>query len=151
MRSCRLPLSLSLVVLATPALLRAQPSEFADRVGTLQLDAEIDARGSLGGITVDQLGFLYVANFRDGVWRIDPETGRTEVLSRSLYGASGNAFDSQGNLYQASFLGNTITRIARDGTWYYVSKARTIGAASSHRWQPGFVTNSRKRRFALKV
>lgn len=89
--------------------------EFTDRVGTLDLDTELDARGTLGGMTIDALGFIYVANFRDAVWRIDPDGGTT-LLSRALYGSSGNAVDSRGRLYQANFNANTISRIERDGS-----------------------------------
>ena len=98
--------------------LQARPAaaegEFTDRVGTLELDRELDARGNLGGMTIDRLGFLYVANFRDAVWRISPD-GEVTELTRSLYGASGNAVDRRGDLYQANFFANTITRIARTG------------------------------------
>lgn len=99
--------------LPAPVALAAD-EEIVDHVGTLPLSEELDARGNLGGVAVDKLGFLYVANFRDAVWRISPE-GEVETLSRSLYGASGNAVDSRGDLYQASFLGNTITKISRTG------------------------------------
>jgi len=63
---------------------------------------------------VDRLGFVYVSNFRDAVWRISPD-GEVETLTRSLYGASGNAVDSRGDLYQANFLAHTITKITRTG------------------------------------
>ena len=109
------PILLSLLL--TSALAAAPDDgvpEFTDRVGTLPLDATLDSRGNLGGMTVDRLGFIYVANFRDAVWRIGPDGDVTE-LSRSLYGSSGNAVDSRGDLYQASFFGNTITRITRAG------------------------------------
>ncbi len=99
--------------LTVSAVADADP-RLQDRVGTLATDVELDARGNLGGITVDRLGFIYVANFRDAVWRVSPE-GEVRVLTRSLYGASGNAIDSRGRLYQANFLGNTITRIERTG------------------------------------
>jgi len=95
----------------------AQPaaeSAFVDRVATLALDGDLDSRGNLGGVTVDRLGFLYVANFRDAVWRISPD-GEVHLLTRSLYGASGNAVDSHGDLFQANFYGDTITRITRAG------------------------------------
>ena len=102
------------VVAAAPALADEAEAEFVDRVGTLTLDEELDARGNLGGMTVDRLGFLYVANFRDAVWRISPE-GEVLELTRGLYGASGNAIDRRGDLYQANFFANTITRITRTG------------------------------------
>lgn len=102
-------------LLPLAAALGAAPEQrLVDTVGTLELDRELDARGNLGGIAVDRLGFLYVANFRDAVWRIDPE-GHVSEVSRSMYGASGMAFDRRGRLYQANFLGDTIVRIDRSG------------------------------------
>ena len=98
-------------LVAQPA---GEPSEFMDSVGTLELSAELDSRGNLGGVTADRLGFIYVANFRDAVWRISPE-GEVETLTRGLYGSSGNAVGPRGDLYQANFFGNTITRITREG------------------------------------
>ena len=108
---------LLLVVMALGASAYAgegENADFVDRVGTLKLDRELDARGNLGGVTIDRLGFLYVANFRDAVWRISPE-GEVTELTRSLYGASGNAIDRRGDLFQANFFANTISRIARTG------------------------------------
>lgn len=121
-RSTRRPVLVVPLALAAAGLLAlaaaAQPDPakdpLVDRVGTLELSRDLDSRGNLGGITVDRLGFVYVANFRDAVWRISPE-GEVESLTRSLYGASGNAVDSRGDLYQASFLGHTISKIARTG------------------------------------
>ncbi len=105
-------------VIAATALLGTIPldadSPFTDAVGTLELSEPLDARGQLGGVTVDRLGYIYVANFRDAVWRISPE-GEVTLLARSLYGSSGNAVDSRGDLFQSNFYGNTITRITRDG------------------------------------
>lgn len=106
-------LALALSVVTSPPASPSQ-NDFADRVGTLELTEALDSRGNLGGLTVDRLGFLYVANFRDAVWRISPD-GEVETLTRSLYGASGNTVDPHGDLYQANFFGNTITRIARTG------------------------------------
>jgi len=47
----------------------------------------------VGGVTIDLVGNIYVADFRDLVWKITPE---------GLYGASGNAIDSEGNLLQSN-------------------------------------------------
>ena len=85
-----------------------------DTVTTVELSETLSAWGSLGGIAVDQLGFVYVANFADAVWRVAPD-GEVKLLADSLYGSSGNAVDAQGNLLQASFIGNTVSRIYRDG------------------------------------
>ena len=41
--------------------------------------------------------------------------GERRVFASGLYGASGNAIDNQGNLLQANFYGDSITRIDRRG------------------------------------
>jgi sugar lactone lactonase YvrE len=104
-------LSAGFALLSLPA---GADDRLSDRAGTLEPSEELDARGRLGGVTVDALGFLCVANFRDEVWKISPE-GRVETLTRSLYGSSGNAIDSRGDLFQANFQGHTIDRISRTG------------------------------------
>jgi DNA-binding beta-propeller fold protein YncE len=68
----------------------------------------------VGGISVDAVGNLYVADFGDLVWKIPPE-GEPHVFAEGLYGSSGNAVDHQGNLFQASYYGDFITRIDRTG------------------------------------
>jgi len=74
-----------------------------------------DLDGAVGGVAVDRLGFVYVADFGEKVWKISP-AGEVEVLADSLYGASGNAIDGEGRLLQSSFFGNTLSRVSRDGT-----------------------------------
>ncbi len=37
------------------------------------------------------------------------------TLSTGMYGSSGNAIDSRGNLLQSNFFANTIVRVGRDG------------------------------------
>ena len=49
------------------------------------------------------------------MWRVDP-WGEVEVLADSLYGTSGNTVDGEGNLLQASFYGDFLSRVHRDGT-----------------------------------
>ncbi len=68
----------------------------------------------VGGVTVDLVGDLYVADFGETVWKISME-GERRVLATGLYGASGNAIDGQGNLLQANFYGDSITKIDRQG------------------------------------
>jgi DNA-binding beta-propeller fold protein YncE len=68
----------------------------------------------VGGITVDATGNLYVADFGDLVWKIPPE-GPPRVFAEGFYGSSGNAVDHQGNLLQASFYGDFITKVDRTG------------------------------------
>lgn len=68
----------------------------------------------VGGVTADMVGDLYVADFGETVWKISME-GERRVFATGLYGASGNAIDGQGNLLQANFYGDSITRIDRHG------------------------------------
>jgi DNA-binding beta-propeller fold protein YncE len=69
---------------------------------------------SVGGVTTDALGNMYVADFGETVWKVTPEGKRHEFAS-GLYGASGNAIDKQGNLLQSNFYGDSITQIDRKG------------------------------------
>jgi DNA-binding beta-propeller fold protein YncE len=69
---------------------------------------------SVGGVTTDALGNIYVADFGEVVWKLTPEGKRREFTS-GLYGASGNAIDKQGNLLQSNFYGDSITQIDRKG------------------------------------
>ncbi len=71
--------------------------------------------GAVGGVAVDALGFVYVADFGEKVWKVSP-WGEVEVFADTLYGTSGNAVDPAGYLLQSSFNAGTISRIARDGT-----------------------------------
>jgi sugar lactone lactonase YvrE len=71
--------------------------------------------GAVGGVITDQLGYVYIADFMETVWRLDPTTQQLEKFGGGFYGASGNTFDQNGNLYQASFYGNSISRISRSG------------------------------------
>lgn len=86
------------------------------------LDAQVEVKtlagdldGAVGGVAVDALGYVYVADFGERVWKIDP-FGEVEVFVDSLYGTSGNTIDGEGNLLQSSFNANTLSKIARDGT-----------------------------------
>ena len=68
----------------------------------------------VGGVSVDAVGNLYVADFGDIVWKIPPE-GQPQVFAQGFYGSSGNAVDHQGNLFQSSYYGDYITKIDRTG------------------------------------
>jgi DNA-binding beta-propeller fold protein YncE len=69
---------------------------------------------AVGGVTVDLVGNIYVADFGEYVWKITPE-GKRDVFASGFYGASGNAIDNGGNLLQSNFYGNSITKIDRKG------------------------------------
>jgi sugar lactone lactonase YvrE len=101
-------------LLGTAPSVAAQATVPPDTVSTVEPTTPLDGFGSLGGVTVDALGFVYVANFRDGVWRISPD-GEAKRLTDALYGSSGNAVDARGVLHQANFNGNTIVRVSRGG------------------------------------
>ena len=104
---------LLMLILSTPLL--AQPkTALADEVSILKLDKALFSRGQIGGLSVDQLGYIYVANFREAVWKISPK-GIVKMLSDGMYGASGNAIDTKGNLYQANFYAHSIVKIDRFG------------------------------------
>lgn len=94
----------------TLALLQGNPV-----VTTIDPEEELPSRGRLGGVSVDSNGSIYVSDFGRTVWRVSP-AGDVDVLVSSLRGSSGNAVDSQGNLYQASFSDNRIVRVTPDGT-----------------------------------
>ena len=70
--------------------------------------------GGVGGVTVDRAGMIYVADFRETVWKVTPD-GQASVFATGFYGASGNAIDSRGNLFQSNFHGNYISEVDRFG------------------------------------
>ena len=86
-----------------------------DTLSTVFDGDTVPGMGAVGGVAVDALGYVYVADFRNSVWRYTPG-GRVERYADGLYGASGNAVGPRGELYQSSFNGNAIVRIERDGT-----------------------------------
>lgn len=69
---------------------------------------------AVGGVTIDLVGNIFVADFGDVVWKITPEGERQEFAS-GLYGASGNAIDKEGNLLQSNYYGDSITKVDRKG------------------------------------
>jgi sugar lactone lactonase YvrE len=104
---------------ATPTI-PISPLAAGARVVTL-VD-EIEA--ATGGVTLDSNGNLYVADIgnvpsRRGntVYKVTPD-GEVSVFAQGegLLGASGNAVDSLGNLFQANYTGSTIVKISPDGT-----------------------------------
>ncbi len=71
--------------------------------------------GGVGGVVVDKLGVVYIGDFHEIVWRLNPVDNKLTEFATGLYGASGNTFDKNGNLYQANFYGHSITRLSRSG------------------------------------
>lgn len=104
-----------------------------DMVTTVFVSDTIDGFGAVGGVAVDAFGFVYVADFRNAVWRLAPE-GRVERFADGLYGASGNAVGPRGYLYQSSFNGNYVSRISRSGdveTWVDEGLQGPVGIAAT--------------------
>ena len=102
----------SLAFLFVSTLLFAAGSLRAER--EIHSLTEVIAGHSTGGVTVDSLGNIYVADFGDVVWKITPD-GQRHEFATGLYGASGNAIDKDGNLLQSNFYGDSITKIDRKG------------------------------------
>lgn len=71
--------------------------------------------GRVGGVAVDRSGAIYVADFGETVWKIMPD-GRSKVFATGFYGASGNAVDARGNLFQSNFFGHYISKVDRWGS-----------------------------------
>ncbi len=78
-----------------------------------------------GGLNIGQDGLLYIANFgksldnADGtqVWTLDYKNGgQPQLFASGLSGASGNDFDSQGNLFQSNIRTGTVSKITSGGT-----------------------------------
>lgn len=109
LRAAALAVSLLVPMAAAPALAQA-PQAGGPQVTTLT----DTIHGSVGGVAVDRLGVVYVADFGDNVWRVTP-WGEMTLHAKGQYGSSGIAVDSRGNLLQASFNGNYISRISRTG------------------------------------
>jgi hypothetical protein len=96
-----------------PAVLSPLSAGAAPPVEVTTLVDELD--GAVGGVAVDGLGNIFVADFGDKVWKISP-WGDVEVFVDSLYGTSGNTIEPEGNLLQSNFTGNFLVRVHRDGT-----------------------------------
>lgn len=113
-----------------PALAQTVPP---DTVTTVFVTDTIEDFGAVGGIAVDQLGYVHIADFRNAVWRLSPD-GELIKLADGLYGASGNAIGPHGYLYQSSFYGNYVSRISRTGeveTWAAEGLSGPVGIAAA--------------------
>jgi len=100
---------------------------------------------SVGGVTIDLVGNIYVADFGDFVWKITPE-GERQVFASGLYGASGNAIDNEGSLLQSNYYGNSIVKIDRTGrTQSFVTSGLSgpVGIAVDGQTREVYVANCR--------
>ena len=80
-------------------------------------------QGGSGGMELDLEGNIYMSDFGktlggnptgDKVFKITPD-GIISTFMTDLIGASGSAFDSQGNFYQSNIQGGFITKRTKDG------------------------------------
>jgi DNA-binding beta-propeller fold protein YncE len=75
-----------------------------------------------GGLSVDTQGNIFLANLgssnsdpaADEIYKITAE-GNVSLFVQGLAGPSGNAFDSEGNLFQTNWLSNVISKITPGG------------------------------------
>lgn len=102
----------ALFLMTGPQVLPAQQPATA---GTQVFTIADSLVGGVGGVAVDQTGAIYVADFMETVYKVQPD-GRVAVFATGLYGASGNAIGPNGELYQANFHGNSVSRVERDGS-----------------------------------
>ncbi len=103
-----------LLAASAVAPLHAQSAPPAPPAGDRVRTVADSLAGAVGGVAVDALGNIYVADFRDRVYRIRP-WGEVSVFAEGFYGASGNAIDVEGRLLQSSFWGDFISRVDRVG------------------------------------
>ena len=87
-----------------------------------------------GGVSIDDTGIVYVADFGQTLSNANGTKiykvlvdGSIQLFASGLLGASGNGFDSQGNLFQSNIAGNFVSKITPDGT---VSVFATAGISN---------------------
>ncbi len=106
----------------------AKPGEEVNRFASVRavsvetLTDGID--GGTGGLAIDSAGNLFSADFGwrldgkgkggDQVFKVTPD-GQVSLFCRQMRGASGNAFDADGNLLQSSVGGNFISKVTPSG------------------------------------
>jgi DNA-binding beta-propeller fold protein YncE len=131
------PAIILLALLLAPTAVRAEPE--------IRSLSEVLEGHSVGGVTVDLLGNVPLADFGETVWKITVN-GERVVFATGLYGASGNAIDNQGNLLQSSFYGDFVTRIDRKGqmaTFVTSGLSGPVGIAVNRQSGDIYVANCR--------
>lgn len=71
--------------------------------------------GAVGGLAIDTLEYLYVADFQETLWRYDIQKDELKPFAKGFYGASGVLVDRDGSIYQANFFGHSIDKVSRTG------------------------------------
>lgn len=110
-----------------------------EAVAVTTLVDDIDA--GTGGLSVDQEGNLYTADFGwqlngqgkggDKIFKVTPQ-GKVSLFTKGMRGASGNTMDAAGNLYQSSIGGHFISKISPKGEATVLAKsglANPVGIA----------------------
>ena len=118
--------------LAVLLALLAFPMSSIAQVMVSTVTDEFDASG---GVKLGPDGLVYIGNYGAAlpnangtqIWRYNPVTDTLGVWATGLNGASGNAFDSQGNFYQSNIAGNSISKVTPQGV---VSTFVSSGIAS---------------------
>ena len=75
--------------MSAPAPRQADFADVDQRVSTIQTSEPLVSNGRLGGVSVDEAGNVYVANFSATVYRVSP-AGVVTVMATGLRGSSGN-------------------------------------------------------------
>lgn len=107
--------------------------------GQVTVETITDSFNASGGVAIDDSGLVYVADFGQSlgfangtnVYRIIGDT-QVVLFATGFQGASGNAFDSQGNLYQSNIAGSFLSKITPEGsvqTFASVGIAGPVGVA----------------------
>ncbi len=107
-----------MLLLSVPAQgARGQIAEFLGShiTETMSYEGQIVGTGRIGGIVMDNYGYLYVANQDEGLWKIYP-SGEVKLFAEGFYGSGSGTALRNGDLLWSSYGGNKIFRIERDGT-----------------------------------
>ena len=82
-----------------------------------------------GGVKFGPDGNIYIGNYGDGlqnsngtqIWKYTISNGDLTQFATGLSGASGNAFDSQGNLFQSNIGNSSISKVTPTGNVSFFS------------------------------
>lgn len=103
--------------------------------GQVMVSTITESFAASGGVSIDAEGYLYVADFGaqlsnangQTITRVDPADGSLSTFASGFSGASGNAFDSQGNLFQSNIAGGFISKVDPSGNVSFFTSTNIIG------------------------